>query len=153
QPVPPSCRMLRAYGTARRSARDRQTTPGDHPGRGAGCQPPAEPGAPRAVAVGPAHGDGRGDVSQTRRLAAILALFPPLQFLPGRGRKTQPASPASPESRRLAAQRECQLSDGLRILYGTRRRVVGRSPQAAGEALVRAFKSARPTAPLLLSGR
>ena len=33
----------------------------------------AEPRAPRAVPVGPAPGGGRGDMSQTRRLAAILA--------------------------------------------------------------------------------
>ena len=33
----------------------------------------AEPRAPRAFPVGPAPGGGRGDMSQTRRLAAILA--------------------------------------------------------------------------------
>ena len=44
-----------------------------HPGRNAGRQPFAEPRAPRAVPVGPALGDGRDDMSQTRRLAAILA--------------------------------------------------------------------------------
>src|SRR6516162_1162151 len=33
----------------------------------------AQPRRPRALAVRPAPGNGRGDMSQTRRLAAILA--------------------------------------------------------------------------------
>src|SRR5215510_14047160 len=33
----------------------------------------AQPGAPRAVPFGPAAGGRRGDMNQTRRLAAILA--------------------------------------------------------------------------------
>ena len=44
-----------------------------NPRRHAECQPLAEPRAPRAVLVGPAPGGRRGDMSQTRRLAAILA--------------------------------------------------------------------------------
>src|SRR6516162_6728878 len=42
-------------------------------GRHTGCQLLAEPGAPRTVSVRPAPGGGRSAMSQTRRLAAILA--------------------------------------------------------------------------------
>src|SRR5713101_1168549 len=65
--------MLCPYGPARRSARDRRPAEGHyssgHPERSGFAQPRA----PRALPVGPASGGRRGDVRQTRRLAAILA--------------------------------------------------------------------------------
>src|SRR5215471_1098707 len=65
--------MLRPYGAARRSARDRHSAARHHcPGRAEGSAF-SQPGTPRAVFVGPAFGGGRGAMSQTRRLAAILA--------------------------------------------------------------------------------
>src|ERR1700742_1122124 len=65
--------MLRAYGPARRGARDRHPAAGHHPCRDPGRQLFAEPRAPRAVSVGSASGGRRSDMSQTRRLAAIFA--------------------------------------------------------------------------------
>src|SRR6516225_2715813 len=68
-----SCGLLRTYGSARRRARDRPAAARHHPCRDTRRQFPAKPRAPRAVAVGPAPGGRGGDMSQTRRLAAILA--------------------------------------------------------------------------------
>src|SRR6266851_8601726 len=68
-----SCILLCAYGAARRGTRDRPATERDHPCRRAERRSLPKPGAPRAVAVGSAPGGRRGGMSQTRRLAAILA--------------------------------------------------------------------------------
>src|SRR6516164_1819688 len=68
-----SCRLLRAHGPARRRPRDRRAATGHYLCRDTRRRLPAEPRRPRAFAVGPAHGDRERDMSQTRRLAAILA--------------------------------------------------------------------------------
>src|SRR6516165_11590073 len=68
-----SRRLLRAYGAARRGAGDRRPTPGDHPRRNSRCQLSPKRRAPRALSIWPALSGGRGNMSQTRRLAAILA--------------------------------------------------------------------------------
>src|SRR3984893_18778457 len=65
--------MLCPHGAARRSTRDHPTAAHHLPSRGARAKPVPEPGAPRAFPVGPAPGRRGGDMSQTRRLAAILA--------------------------------------------------------------------------------
>src|SRR5262249_52039579 len=57
----------------RRRTRDRRAAARHHLRRDTGRQPTAEPRAPRAFPLGPTLGDGRDDVTATRRLAAILA--------------------------------------------------------------------------------
>jgi TolB-like protein len=60
---PPSYRwlcLLRTYGPARRGTRGRQAAACRHPFGGAKPLPSAEPRTARAIAVGPAPGDGRG---------------------------------------------------------------------------------------------
>src|SRR5262245_60619227 len=71
--LPFSRGVLRAYGTARRSAENRQPITRDHPRLSTEHYPLQKPGTPRAFSIGPALGCGREDMSQTRRLAAILA--------------------------------------------------------------------------------
>ena len=68
-----SRRLLCPYGAARRSARDRRPAARHHPSGRAEHRAVPQPRAPRAFPVGPALGGGRDDMSQTRRLAAILA--------------------------------------------------------------------------------
>src|SRR5215469_5149802 len=65
--------MLRAYGTSGRGTRDRRAAPRRHASRDTGRQLPAKFRAPRAVTLGFAPGCQREGMSQTRRLAAILA--------------------------------------------------------------------------------
>ena len=62
-----------AHMAARRGARYRCAAARGHPCCDAGRLLLAERRAPRAVAIRLAPGDGRADMSQTRRLAAILA--------------------------------------------------------------------------------
>jgi class 3 adenylate cyclase len=69
----PSRVLLCTYGTARRRERDRQPIARDHPDSDTERHSLSKPGAPRAIPVGPALSDGRGRMSQIRRLAAILA--------------------------------------------------------------------------------
>ena len=76
-PLSLSRRLLCSYGSARRGARDRRAAAGHYPCRDTGRQLPAERRAPRAFPVGPAPGGRRGDMSQTRRLAAILTTVSP----------------------------------------------------------------------------
>ena len=68
-----SRRLLCPYGAARRSARGRRAAAGHHLCRDTEPAAVRESRAPRAFPVGPAPGGGRGGMSQTRRLAAILA--------------------------------------------------------------------------------
>jgi adenylate cyclase len=68
-----SCVMLRAYGPTRRSARHGSAAARHNDRGGPECRALAQPRAPRTVRFGPAFGGWRRDMSQTRRLAAILA--------------------------------------------------------------------------------
>jgi adenylate cyclase len=73
-PYPLPRRLLWPYGAARRSTRCCRTAPCYYPPRGADKpQLFPGPGAPRALPVRPAPGGRRDDMTQTRRLAAILA--------------------------------------------------------------------------------
>jgi TolB-like protein len=63
-----SCRVLCAYGPARRGARDCRSAAHCHVGRNAGRQLPAEGRAPRTLLVRLTLGYGRGDMSQSHRL-------------------------------------------------------------------------------------
>ena len=71
--IPHSRRVLCPYGAARRSARDRRPAARHHPSGRAERSAFPQPRGPRALPVGPAAGGGRDDMTQTRRLAAILA--------------------------------------------------------------------------------
>jgi len=66
-------RMLCPYGSARRRARGCCPAAGHYRCGDIGPQPLSEPRGPRAFLGGSAPGGGRGGMSQTRRLAAILA--------------------------------------------------------------------------------
>src|ERR1700730_2404984 len=68
-----SCVMLRAYGLPRRSARHGSAAARHNDRGGPECRALAQPRAPRAFSFRPAPGGRRDDMSQTRRLAAILA--------------------------------------------------------------------------------
>src|SRR6266478_3433879 len=68
-----SRRLLRSYGAARRRTRNCHAAARDHSYSHIGCRLPAECRAPRALALGPTPGGRRRGMSQTRRLAAILA--------------------------------------------------------------------------------
>src|ERR1700757_1158482 len=67
-----SCVMLRAYGPPRRSARHGSAAARHNDRGGPECRALAEPRAPRAVPVRFALGGRRGDMSLSRRRAAIL---------------------------------------------------------------------------------
>src|SRR5262249_33906181 len=71
--LPSACSVLRPYGPARRRAGSDRAAARDDPRRGAKRSAVPQARTPRAVPVGPALGDRRGDMSQPRRLAAILA--------------------------------------------------------------------------------
>ena len=60
-------------GKMGRRERNCQQTSGHHTCRGADCHALAQPRSPRAFPLGSAPGDRRVNMSQTRRLAAILA--------------------------------------------------------------------------------
>lgn len=64
---------LRAYGPPRRSAMHPQAADSTHPGRCGDCEPIPPSGGWRAISFGLAPGGRRGEMSQTRRLAAILS--------------------------------------------------------------------------------
>src|SRR5215471_6013515 len=65
--------LLRSVGAVGRGARRGQAITLAHSSRGAGPGLLSESRAPRTAAVGLALGGRRGEMSQTRRLAAILA--------------------------------------------------------------------------------
>src|SRR5262249_34071234 len=67
------CLVLFAYGAARRGARDDRARAVDHVRRGTERRALARSGAARILPRRPALGDRRGRMSQSRRLAAILA--------------------------------------------------------------------------------
>src|SRR5262249_58651717 len=71
--TPHSRGLLRPYGAARRGARDRRTAARHYSPARAERSTFPQPRGPRALPVGPALGGGRNGMSQTRRLAAILA--------------------------------------------------------------------------------
>jgi len=66
-------RVPGSHGSVRRGSRSGHLAAPHYLGSNTGRQLLAKSGAPRALPVGPAHGDGRGEMNQTRRLAAILA--------------------------------------------------------------------------------
>ena len=71
-----SCRLLRAYGTPRRGARDHRTAAFDQPCRDPGRKLSAQRQAPQAVSVRPAPGGCRkSDSSHPRRSACWPAGF------------------------------------------------------------------------------
>src|SRR5262249_20256303 len=65
--------LLCTNGSPGRRARAHWATTDPHRHRRAARNSLAQPGASRILLRGPALGGGRGDMSQTRRLAAILA--------------------------------------------------------------------------------
>ena len=71
--LPLSRCFLCAYGADPGSTRDRRAHARAEPQRAGERHAVPEPAVPRALPVGPAPGRGRGGMSQTRRLAAILA--------------------------------------------------------------------------------
>jgi hypothetical protein len=68
--LPRSRRVLRPYGSSRRSALDRRAAACHYPSNPAERGAVAQPRGPRAFSIGPAPGGRRGDMSQTRRLVA-----------------------------------------------------------------------------------
>ena len=69
--IPLSRRVLCPYGAPRRSTRDRRTAARHYPFGRAERSAFAQPRRSRAIPVGPALGGGRGDMSDSSRLAAI----------------------------------------------------------------------------------
>jgi TolB-like protein/class 3 adenylate cyclase len=68
--IPHPRRVLCPYGATRRSARDCRSAARNHLSDRAECRAVTRPRVSRALPVGSAPGDGRGGMSQTRRLAA-----------------------------------------------------------------------------------
>ena len=71
-PIDFLARLLCAHGAAGRSARDRRPTAGHHPCRAASHPSRVTPSTV-SYSCRACAGGGRGDMSQTRRLAAIAA--------------------------------------------------------------------------------
>jgi TolB-like protein len=65
--------VLRPHGAARRGERYHQAPARHYPGCGSARHAVSKSGTPGAIAIWPAVGRWRSDMSQTRRLAAILA--------------------------------------------------------------------------------
>src|SRR5262249_42839669 len=71
RPIPHSRRVLRPYGAARRSARDRRSAARAHPSGRAERSAVAQPRAPRTLPVGTAAGGRRDEMSCCVSVAGI----------------------------------------------------------------------------------
>jgi tetratricopeptide (TPR) repeat protein len=110
RPISRPRRVLCPYGSARRSACDRHPAARHYPPGHAERSALGQARGPRAPPVGLAPGGRRGAVSQTRRLAAILAadvgVFAAHRGGPGRHARTpQGAAPRAPRSEDRRAPR------------------------------------------------